>query len=313
MADYEPIEIRGFYRSHSHLPIWEVLEEAGIWRQVGIKASFEYCNSSTEAESALFDGTIDFVSGNHITPYALVARGHPIVSLASPNNSVSDKLISRRPISSLAELRGKRIADTTVLDKGGGYNHIRGNHMLYLMNAGLEINEVVWVEVADSMSEEFRKTQFDALQSGRADAILVTGGSEEYEKAGFHVLALEPLPMISGPTLTTTMKRLRRRDRLGERLVKAMVLGIHFARTHRHETESVLEDLRRRVAEASTVSYHSVAKLPIKPYPKPEAVMNAYKLCCMKDPVARDISPLALWDLHYLRELDDLGFINQLQ
>lgn len=313
MADYEPIEIRGFYRSHSHLPIWEVLEEAGIWRQVGIKASFEYCNSSAEAEAALFDGTIDFISGNHITPYALVAKGRPIVSLASPNNSVSDKLISRRPINSLAELRGKRIADTTVLDKGGGYNHIRGNHMLYVMNGGLGIEEVTWVEVADVMSEEFRKAQFEALQSGRADAVFVTGGSEEYEKAGFHVLQLERLPMISGPTLTTTLKALKRRARLGERLVKAMVLGIHFARTHRDETELMLEGLRRRVAEASTVSYHNVAKLPIKPYPEPEAVMNAYKLCCMKDLEARDISPLALWDLHYLRELDDAGFINQLQ
>lgn len=313
MADYEPIEIRGFYRSHSHLPIWEVLEEAGIWRQVGIKARFEYCNSSAEAESALFDGIIDFISGNHITPYALVSKGCPIVSLASPNNSVSDKLISRQPINSLAELRGKRIADTTVLDKGGGYNHIRGNHMLYLMKAGLETKDVVWVEVADAMSEEFRKAQFEALQSGRADAILVTGGGEEYEKAGFHVLALERLPMISGPTLTTTLKLLKRKDRLGERLVKAMVLGIHFARTRRHETERILEGLRKRMAEVATVSYHSVAKFPLRPYPEPAAVMNAYKLCCMKDPQARDVSPLALWDLHYLRELDDSGFVNQLQ
>ena len=47
MSDYQPPEIRGYYRSHTHLPVWEVVEQAGIWKQLGIKASFEYCNSSS--------------------------------------------------------------------------------------------------------------------------------------------------------------------------------------------------------------------------------------------------------------------------
>ena len=45
MMDNESIEIRGFYRSYSHLPIWEVMEKAGIWEQNGLKVSFEFCNS----------------------------------------------------------------------------------------------------------------------------------------------------------------------------------------------------------------------------------------------------------------------------
>jgi len=97
MANYEPMEIHGYYRSHTHLPVWEIVEETGIWKELGIKASFEYCDSSSEAEAALFEGRVDFISGNHISPYALVARGKPIVSLASPSNSVSDKLISKQP------------------------------------------------------------------------------------------------------------------------------------------------------------------------------------------------------------------------
>ena len=60
----EPIRIRGIYRSPTHLPIWEVLDKAGIWRDVGIEvAAFEYCNSSATTEEALFRGDIDFVSG----------------------------------------------------------------------------------------------------------------------------------------------------------------------------------------------------------------------------------------------------------
>ncbi|HEY6363668.1 MAG TPA: hypothetical protein VI585_02635, partial [Candidatus Binatia bacterium] len=78
------MKIRGVYRSGSHLPIWEVLQEAGIWEKVGLElASFEYCAKPPDAEAALFKGDIDFISGDHLTPYALVARGKPIVSIAS--------------------------------------------------------------------------------------------------------------------------------------------------------------------------------------------------------------------------------------
>jgi ABC-type nitrate/sulfonate/bicarbonate transport system substrate-binding protein len=311
MQEYQPIEIRAFYRSHTHLPVWEVVEQAGIWKELNVKASFEYCDSSSVAEAALFDGTVHYVSGNHISPYGLVAKGKPIVSLASPSNSVNDKLISRAPIKSIADLRGKRLADTTVLDSGGGYNHIRGNHMMYVLRAGMRLDDVEWVEIADIMSEEFRVKQIEAVREGKADATIATGGAEKCQKEGLHVLELGRLPMVNGPTLTSTITTLKSKDRFAERLVKALVMGIAYARTHRAETERILDGLRQRVPEANA-TYNSVAKLLPKPYPDHQAIANAYELCCMKDPKAKELSPLALWDLHYLRELDDSGFIDRL-
>ena len=94
MPKQEIMEIRGFYRSHSHLPIWEVMEKAGIWQQNGLKVSFEFCDSSEAAEKALFGGEVDFVSGNHISPYLLVKRGKPIVCLTSPSNDTSSMSVS---------------------------------------------------------------------------------------------------------------------------------------------------------------------------------------------------------------------------
>ncbi|HEX2386211.1 MAG TPA: hypothetical protein VHL99_06595, partial [Candidatus Binatia bacterium] len=277
----------------------------------GMKVTFEFCDSSSLAEAALFGGDVDFVSGNHITPYALVARGKPMVCLASPSNSVNDKLVTREPVRGIADLRGKRIADTTLVDSHGGYHHLRGNHMVYVMRAGLRLDDVEWVELCETMNE-FRTAQLEGMKSGRADATFVTGGTERYEQAGFHVLPLEPLPMITGPTLTSTLANLKRKDRLGERLVKAQALGIHFARTRREETEKILEGLRQRVPEAKRVTYNSVAKLQPKPYPDLRGIGNAYELCCLKDAAAKSVSPTALWDIHYLRELDDSGFIDRL-
>src|SRR5207237_88368 len=142
MSEQETMEIRGLFRSHSHLPIWEVMEKAGIWEKNGLKVSFEFCDSSEAAEKALFGGDVDFVSGNHISPYLLVKRGKPIVCLSSPSNSVNDRLVTRFAVKQVSELRGKRIGDTTLVDSIGGYHHPRGNHMLYVMRGGLKLDDV---------------------------------------------------------------------------------------------------------------------------------------------------------------------------
>ena len=299
------LKVRGVYRSGSHLPIWEVLQQAGIWEKAGIElVGFEYCAKPPDAERSLFKGDIDFISGDHLTPYALVAQGKPIVSIASPVNGQNASVASHQPLQSIQDLRGKRITDTPMEGRDGGFHHGRGNHMMYLIRAGIGIDDVKWVEHEDS------EAQFEALKAGDADARFISGTGDRYKEAGFHVLPLGPLPMINGPTLTTSYTVLEKKKGLGERLVKALVLGIHFAKTQRAKTERILEKLNKRTGES--YSYRSFERMPKKPYPDPQGVINAYDLGCIKSPEAREISPLALWDLHYLRELDNSGFIDKL-
>jgi ABC-type nitrate/sulfonate/bicarbonate transport system substrate-binding protein len=299
------LKIRGVYRSGSHLPVWEVMQEAGIWEKVGLDlVSFDYCAMPPDAERALFKGDIDFISGDHLTPYGLVAQGKPIVSIASPVNSQNASVASREPINSIQDLRGKRIADTPMEGRNGGFHHGRGNHMMYLIRAGIDINEVHWVE------DENSDAQFEALKSGKADARFISGAGERYKELGLHVLSLGLLPMINGPTLTTSYTALQKKKGLGERLVKAMVLGIHFAKTKRDKTEKILQNLSKKKGEP--FQYRSLERMPKKPYPDPQGVINAYELGCIKSPEAKQVSPLALWDLHYLRELDNSGFIDKL-
>jgi ABC-type nitrate/sulfonate/bicarbonate transport system substrate-binding protein len=252
----------------------------------------------------LFKGEIDFISGDHLTPYALVVQGKPIVSIASPVNGQNASIASWEPIKSLNDLRGKRIADTPMEGREGGFHHGRGNHMMYLIRAGMSINDVQWVE------SESSDAQFEALKSRKADARFISGGGERYQELGLHILPLGPLPMINGPTLTTSYTVLQKKKGLGERLVKALVLGIHFAKTQRQKTEKILANLNKRTGE--DFQYNRLERMPRKPYPDPQAIINAYELGCIKAPEAKEVSPLALWDLHYLRELDNSGFIDKL-
>jgi hypothetical protein len=92
--------------------------------------------------------------------------------------------------------------------------------------------------------------------------------------------------------------------------VKALVLGIHFTKTQRQKTKKILANLNKKTGES--YQYRSLERMPRKPYPDPQGVINAYELGCIKSPEAKELSALALWDLHYLRELDNSGFIDKL-
>ncbi|MPZ13082.1 MAG: hypothetical protein GEU73_01420, partial [Chloroflexi bacterium] len=107
MAEYRPYELNILFRAQ-HSILWELADKSGVLGQLGLSIrSLEFSENSRKAEQALFDGAIDFVAGNHITPYLWVARGKPIVCLASPGNAVRDSVVSREPIGSLAEFKDK--------------------------------------------------------------------------------------------------------------------------------------------------------------------------------------------------------------
>jgi hypothetical protein len=54
-----------------------------------------------------------------------------------------------------------------------------------------------------------------------------------------------------------------------------------------------------------------VAKLQLKPYPTPEAIAHTYEIA-VQEYGAQGINPMTLWDLHWLKELEDAGFIDDL-
>lgn len=49
-----------------------------------------------------------------------------------------------------------------------------------------------------------------------------------------------------------------------------------------------------------------------KGYPSAEAIVNVFQLAVRRNPEIAGFNPLALWNTHYLRELEDSGYINRL-
>ncbi len=94
--------------------------------------------------------------------------------------------------------------------------------------------------------------------------------------------------------------------------------AIHFFKTQR---QKVCEILSRELApllhlegedEVEYLHEQWSQLLLAKPYPHPLAIWNVYNLDVANDPNVNFIGPLEIWDTHYLRQIDDSGFIDHL-
>jgi hypothetical protein len=52
--------------------------------------------------------------------------------------------------------------------------------------------------------------------------------------------------------------------------------------------------------------------LQAKPYATIPAIANVYEISVEQDKAAEKVEPMALWDFHFLRRIDDSGFIDNL-
>jgi len=55
-----------------------------------------------------------------------------------------------------------------------------------------------------------------------------------------------------------------------------------------------------------------VKSLKPKPYPTPQAIANTFEMAVLDYPGAKGLNPLSVWDLHWVKRLDDAGFIDDL-
>jgi len=100
--------------------------------------------------------------------------------------------------------------------------------------------------------------------------------------------------------------------------LRGFVDAVHFFLTRKAETLEILREHATPIlhlqsdAEVDAIYDEWAQSLQRKPYPSPEAIANVFQLALRRDPEVQGFNPLALWDTHYLRELDDSGYIDKL-
>lgn len=305
--------VRFVYRADSMVPMLSVMEHAGFWKKHNIDVrDYRMVDDALDAEEQLLDGGIDFIFGNHVTPYMRLAQGEPIVCLAQAENWLHEWVVTSPEITDLRMLQKKRVVNRPLIMEDGNFcGHSFGNRILLLELQGVDTRTV------EFLLPEKVGNAVDAIRAGKADACFISPErAERAEAAGLRVHRLPPMPMVHNITFTTTYPRFYQDD-FAERVTKVLVDATHFFKTHKEESLGFLENpvgpMREGLAERLAEKYESAAAdYETKPYPRAEAIINVHKLACMVYPEAKTVNPLELWDVHTLRQIHNSGYVDNL-
>lgn len=301
------------YRSSSHLLLHHVISESGAWAKHGLDVDYDRYISSEEAHADVPSGKVEFVSGNHISTYGHRARGDQWVYLGQATNVANLSLVVRKDseINSVADLREKTIASGSELNR-----HPNLNEWLYLKQRGLDVDKD---EVAIRAKEDHQnKSSIQMVLDGDVDAALMTPPNTQFAAvAGLKVIDIDPLPMILNTSISTSLRFVRENPDLVKRFLMGTLEGIAFFMRNPEASQRIIQRTYTRKGELSDEVVRQVydnltETLEPTLYPTIAAISNVYELAVRQDSDAKKINPMALWDLHPLRELDDSGFIRDL-
>ncbi len=304
-------ELRIIYRSNSHAPLWVVAEKSGVWEKNGLTVNTSPQPVREKAVEALRNHHVDLISGNHHNLYVRNAKGEDFVHLAQAgNNWTENRLVVADGIRSIVDLKGKKV----VVDKLT--SHAGLNVWLFLRQEGLDADrgDVDLVELRGAAEERWKRV----LNGEFAGTFVTLPHDARAERSGAHVIRVRAMPMVRGVTLTTTMSFVRNHEAKIRHLVRGFVDAIHFFITRKQETLEILKEhatpiLRLQSDEEVETLYEEWAhSLERKPYPSIEAIANVFQLAIRRNPEIASFNPLALWNTHYVRELDESGYIDQL-
>ena len=301
----------------SHLPLLTVFKESGVTRKYDFEIELDVVGGAkaptmAHRTSLIFAGEIDFVSGLHHETYRARSRGDKrLVYLAQTQNRWDDRLVATSEINGVQDLRGRKIVCHSKAPC------VLGNFTAILKQFGFRDDEIR-IEPIESMAAD-RRAYVDRVVTGDASATLVDMPFDLYGKnLGLKIIELPDRPVIHNTTILSTTDYIRENRESVIDFLKALIETIHFFKTNPMQVAAILQkNLTAYYGLNEEQYYQHLQKewaklLLIKPYPLPAAIQNVYELDVAKDPNMARVAPLEPWDLHYLREIDDSGFIDEL-
>ena len=309
------------YRAHSHLALMHVIQESGAWAHHDLDVDYERVISREDAHELVPTGKVEFVSGNHVSTYAARARGDTwtYVGQSMSHNYLALITHPDTGITKFEDLRERKV--------GARGNHPYLNTWLYLKQHGLDPDrdEVEIIKRAQQDVTEpgkpKRKTLMAMVKDKDIDACFLGQPSAEMaRRAGLKVIDLEDQHMIFYMTMSTSKKMVDEKPDVVMRVLKAIIEGIAYFKINREETIRILmarydNDGKLDRAMAEKLYDDLSDKFDPRLFPSMRSIYNVYQEALKQDEKngdAKNIHPLALWDFHFLRQIEDSGFIKNL-
>jgi NitT/TauT family transport system substrate-binding protein len=299
-----PIKMRIPYTAVSvaHAPLW-VAKESGSFQEEGVEAELEYIATSTTVTQSMLSGEIGLANSGLEALVGANLAGAELVGLAVGTDRFLFRLYGGPGISSLADLRSKRVAVTRI---GTSTDTVA---RLLLQRDGLDPASDVTVVQVGGVPEIFA-----ALQSGAADGgVLSPPTTSKADAAGLQVLAdtTEIDIPFHQAVLTSTRRYAGEQADTLRRVLRGYLRGIARYKQDREYAKQVIAQYTRGDDTASLDQSWALEDRVLSrvPYPRAEAVQLALDQAAAQQPEARAHRPEEFFDDRPLRQVEQSGFV----
>jgi ABC-type nitrate/sulfonate/bicarbonate transport system substrate-binding protein len=159
------------------------------------------------------------------------------------------------------------------------------------------------------------QARFVAMEKGIIDATVFASAESAYAKrSGFRVLDMPTLPFF-GSTVVASPAVAAKRGDVMLRYMRGYLDGVRFFLNERERSSQYLADLlRTKDRDMIDLAYknHPQHQMGRKPYPDMNAVNATLDIMSPRDPLVKKLKAEELFNLSYLKQLDQSGFIDQL-
>ncbi|MBI5447080.1 MAG: ABC transporter substrate-binding protein [Deltaproteobacteria bacterium] len=281
-------------------------KESGMFEKQGLDVELKYFNSGTMATTALVAESVAISCSGGTDAIQAMLGGADIVIVGGIFNYVDGHLVSAKTITRPEQLKGKAVGISAF----GANSEFQARTALKRL--GLGPSDVTLLQVGAPAQ------RLAALESGNVQATIIEPPLNLMaRKTGMNTLLdlLDlriPAEMI---VIATTKANLQKNPQMVEKVLRGVVSGIHYMRTHKQETLAVMKkSMKIDDMDALEETYNQVLikGVPEKPYAQVEGVQVLLTWLAEKNPAARSADPSKMVDSTIIKRLDGSGFIDAL-
>ncbi|HEX9880297.1 MAG TPA: ABC transporter substrate-binding protein [Candidatus Binatia bacterium] len=278
--------------------------DAGFFKQNGLELNEVFLQDPSKGGvQALLGVDLFLGSGNPLVPLYTMLEGGDLVFLGSHTSREEYRFGLSSEVKSIVGLKGRKIGMSGL----GGRSDLIAR--VVLRRAGINpVSEVEMVSVGFSPARAAALSQ-NLIQG----APLSPQVASEAERLGVKVIEVSEVPVVTA-LLITTRSIVKKDEDVFKRFMKAYVEATHYFLTHREESLRIME--KRVSAPTSEVleSMYGSLAAQMAPWPAPnaEAVQAIIDAAAAVEKGAGKLKPENLFDLKFLQELKDSGFIDGL-
>jgi len=282
-----------------------IAKEAKLYEKNGLDVELILLRGSGQTSAAILGGSL--FAAPVVLPTVMLAdlSGADLVNVAHTVPGVQSKLVAKGDIKRPEDLRGKRIASSSLGSLGDFlFKYI-------IRKYGVDPNrEITWLSIGTPPE------RLQALLSGAVDAAEASYPIDvQAERKGFRVLFDARKEVVYPSMSIVTRRKSIQEDRdTVMRLVKSHVEGIAYFKTNKEFSLKVLSKyLKISDREMLEASYETYKQDFISvPYPIMKGLEATYDYVAQTRPEIRIKKPEDFMDPSFIAELDKSGFIKKL-